>query len=771
MCSELNENLPKYSLFYTSTVIIVTTTMALFMYVNLLMGNIWSIPYMPNYSLITKLFILAVFLDLTPDFLFDILQKKMKKHSPSFFFNLNIFVLYVFSGLYIIGYLALKFNLTTNLLILIGIINIPLLLRHSIKAIKEFKHHKLLNALCIIMFQGLAGLVLMLEIWGNYSLSPFFLNGLITTGMAHQDNLFLVSLANMIKTYGHSSTGIDGIPFVGYHFVSHYLVVGLSYFLQTEPLFIYIYAYPLVFITLTIKTVIRTIADLKYENNSNFRIKFVWLFLALAIIVHSPFKILSESFLISIFFVMIFLSSYFSIFRKMYFDNALSKMDTIALLVFFPIFIGFILTLTKYSAGFFSIVLVLYLIIRFAQYRKPVMFITFILTILAFYTASRIGNYKLSTGNSLTFGPYFIYKFLGNTPSALKYYWRILSYPIIFILIRITHAGISSSSKLLNQFKERKILDIEFLMLLIIASLGVESFLNLKGNQYFAAYLPIITMIVLIANDAILKWLINKKRVFIEKQSFHVAAFFNATTIIIVFAIVIVIMNKVGISAKQYHEIVFDSQVSGKIDEAIFNDYRLIDYNQDAQRTWLDKLDELSRMPVAKKRKTAIFIPRDQTDFWDMCSYYYFTYQPFWSRAGSFVVPAVTGIALIDGLPTIIPYAIHKEYFFEGLKRLDRNDGEFINSLYISESNHFFLKKSLSEEDMNKAVKILKPLYSDSIHDRGYDVYPKPVLPIQRFNVDNFEPVTASAKSKGFSRVIVLRMENNMVMETILNIE
>ena len=78
MCSELNENLPKYSLFYTSTVLIVTGTMALFMYANLLMGNIWSIPYMPNYSLITKLFTLAVFLDLAPDFLFDVLQKKLK---------------------------------------------------------------------------------------------------------------------------------------------------------------------------------------------------------------------------------------------------------------------------------------------------------------------------------------------------------------------------------------------------------------------------------------------------------------------------------------------------------------------------------------------------------------------------------------------------------------------------------------------------------------------------------------------------------------------
>ena len=174
-------------------------------------------------------------------------------------------------------------------------------MRHSIKAVKEFKHHKLLNVLCVILFQGLVGLVLMLEIWGSYQLSPFFLNGLITTGMAHQDNLFLTSIANMIKTYGHSSTGLDGIPFVGYHFVSHYLVVGLSHVLQTEPLFIYIYAYPLIFITLTIKTVIRTIADLKYTNNSDFRINFVWLFIALAIVVNSPFKILSESFLISIF--------------------------------------------------------------------------------------------------------------------------------------------------------------------------------------------------------------------------------------------------------------------------------------------------------------------------------------------------------------------------------------------------------------------------------------------------------------------------------------
>ena len=45
---------------------------------------------------------------------------------------------------------------------------------------------------------------------------------------AHIDALFHSSISNMIRTYGRPSTGLDGLPYIAYHYGSHWLVAALA---------------------------------------------------------------------------------------------------------------------------------------------------------------------------------------------------------------------------------------------------------------------------------------------------------------------------------------------------------------------------------------------------------------------------------------------------------------------------------------------------------------------------------------------------------------
>jgi hypothetical protein len=65
------------------------------------------------------------------------------------------------------------------------------------------------------------------SIWGGGFETPLFVQSLCN-GYAHIDTLFHITLANMLRTYGACSTGLDGLPHVLYHFGSHWAFARVS---------------------------------------------------------------------------------------------------------------------------------------------------------------------------------------------------------------------------------------------------------------------------------------------------------------------------------------------------------------------------------------------------------------------------------------------------------------------------------------------------------------------------------------------------------------
>ena len=72
-----------------------------------------------------------------------------------------------------------------------------------------------------------AGLYVSGKTWGLGYNNPLAEERLLVN-QGHVDALFHSSISNMLRTYGRPSTGLDGIPYIAYHYGSHWLVAALA---------------------------------------------------------------------------------------------------------------------------------------------------------------------------------------------------------------------------------------------------------------------------------------------------------------------------------------------------------------------------------------------------------------------------------------------------------------------------------------------------------------------------------------------------------------
>jgi hypothetical protein len=81
--------------------------------------------------------------------------------------------------------------------------------------------------------------------WGSNYLSPNFAEGL-KRGHGNLDEIFHIAIANMIKSYGVPSTGLNGLIYLPYHWGSHCYLASFSKLLGISVLESYNLLYPIV---------------------------------------------------------------------------------------------------------------------------------------------------------------------------------------------------------------------------------------------------------------------------------------------------------------------------------------------------------------------------------------------------------------------------------------------------------------------------------------------------------------------------------------------
>src|SRR5688500_1297291 len=151
------------------------------------------------------------------------------------------------------------------LLAVIGIGGFVLVARHFIRS-RSTRESLLLLLGALIFAQWIAGVV-----WGRIYNNPLFHENLVATGVVHHDSLFLVALGNMLRTYGVASTGLDGLPYIPYHWGTPWLFAQWSSLLDSSLLDFYQLAYPVTIIPLFFGGAIALASEIAFSRREAHR--------------------------------------------------------------------------------------------------------------------------------------------------------------------------------------------------------------------------------------------------------------------------------------------------------------------------------------------------------------------------------------------------------------------------------------------------------------------------------------------------------------------
>jgi len=360
----------------------------------IVMSGIYSIlryPLDTDYFVLLKVLLISLAWINTPYLLFSIL----KNNSINFYY-LNVLVII---SMLIIFVVAGIFNMDVMVyaIIFLGIIASIITVFHYMKTINNNRLWHWDLFLIIILSVWISGLI-----WDGRNLSPLFLEKIVL-GMYNStgglDNFFHMSIAQMIKTYNIPSTGLDGVPYIPYHYGSHFLFAQISKVLGISIIDMYHLGFPVIFWPLFFHVVFLVFHQFRSANSNSDGFNYLfWILLFIVFIGIFSYEksgiayrtslawnsiLGSESYLVSMIFFVMALSMFAApVIRHEKFKMNLTNVIFISI---FSIIIGF----TKISTLFIFDAILFYLYLRYRLYasaRSTVfLFFVFIISLAIFY--------------------------------------------------------------------------------------------------------------------------------------------------------------------------------------------------------------------------------------------------------------------------------------------------------------------------------------------------------------------------------------------------
>lgn len=531
-------------------------------------------------------------------------------------------------------------------------------------------------------------------IWSNKYQSPLFLEK-IYTGSVTNDSLSQPAISNSIKTYGVPSISIDGIKYFYYHWGSHLVYAFTSGLIEMNSYKFYNVGYPIIFLPLYFKGLLLFIIELKKYKKLSLKLgSFFFIFLFGAYIgIFSPelrskmgsglqLALTSESYLLGMALLFLLFSTVVLFIKNYAKENLIS--NNIFLLLFLPLSGGFI-GLTKISLLFFICLLYLYLFIRMKWYKKIkyTFLLFFLLTLFVFlYIITVSGGLGRELFNNLSFFSYLRTR-IGDAWFGLFFIFNFI-YVWIFIILFLYHCKIKSLKELKDYFFQKKALEIEILFIIIIPSIIFDAIFNLQSDSvvYFYNFPRWIglgfVLTYLPSWDHFFNFNINFAA--LKKNAFISYLYHNLNP----HAFFLILVLSVGLSYNLIHNylrelkalLAINVTARASILDSTYDNRRLWEMfgtpflgldgfktvfniyttnfqsilNNNPRYQMLRTIEDLNRINIFEKKESAIYIPPTNKIFWEM---------PF-GKGGrtcletlASVVPAITGIAMIRGVPDI----------------------------------------------------------------------------------------------------------------------
>jgi hypothetical protein len=535
-------------------------------------------------------------------------------------------------------------------------------------------------------------------VWGRDYKNPLFYENFILDGRIHHDSLPLMSMANMLRTYGVNSTGIDGLNYISYHWGTPWLFGQLANLLGTHvfdfyqrgfavtmiPLF---FAGTLAFAVATRK--LRNGPDANDDLRNDYRFWLVFLAACIGIIPISGLDamgawtsnlLISESYTVSVPCALLFLATVliFCVSARNEEGVPASRTRSIANALFAVIGIPLGLVLLGYlkiSLMVLGFALAVYAFFRLRLYRRRSYALSAVLTtILVCWTYTRVSLPAHQEG-------FRAFDFLqGYVPPQWWPFFVVVQvfWSWLYILVRLRSEGVGTIADLREAASERRILDVEAVALLAILGLGPGFVLHIDGGSafYFSDVQRWLAVgFTLSRIPELYRAVFGDAQPAPAKRPRKLVARLDSISVrSVVFAFLALPVIGSMLSNAVYWPIrmvrfnaetryaLYPPSVAAGIPEGIHGlprlaDRAILDEGLRGSRNFVvaDALRRLSAMPDSARRRTALFIPQDQTQYWKSltrereCSFH------------SFLAPALASLAMIDGMP---PYGCRLSRYY-----------------------------------------------------------------------------------------------------------
>lgn len=498
-------------------------------------------------------------------------------------------------------------------------------------------------------------------VWGRIYKSPLFMETLIGTGIVHHDGVTLAALGNMLRTYHVASMGLDGVPYMAYHWGTPWLFAQLSNLTSQSVLEFYQLGYPITMIPLFFGGVVAFAMQMRKTRMSTgflFWAAFLSATVGLlpvtgldALGVWTSNLTISESYAVAVP-VALMLAATATAFWRQRAASVLSGRAGILDFVFLALFLTgglVILGYLKLSFLVLGFAAVAYAGIRTGAWKRlPLILVGIWMTVWVAITYQRVSLVAHREGISpLDFLESFVPRVWWPFFILAQLFWSIL-----YIVLRLRKENARTVSDVAQLIRERRILDVELVTVVAVLGILPGFVVHIDGGSafYFSDIQRWLSVGLLLALAPTLLPSLSPRR------------FGSLATIGIVFVAlpfaVSMARNSVFWTARMlkanvelrhalYPPDMRSSIVPGIRSLPLLTDSAALSRGLRASVNYnpVQGLLNLSRISLGEKRRSAVFVPQTDTRYWTILK------RPNACAFSGFVVPSLTGISMIDGMP------------------------------------------------------------------------------------------------------------------------
>lgn len=300
----------------------------------------------------------------------------------------------------------------------------------------------------------------------------------IVLGEAHLDILFHTAISNMFSTVGWSATGFDGAPYYAYHWASHALFAGLRHWAPgTTTLTFYNISYPSLFIPLFVKTLFlfaNELAEFRGEPHPSLDVAVFVVAFVYSIGLPAAHPFLSESLCVSLVLSFSFLASVL-----IYGKSARSPSVPFCV---YSVGVLLLITFCKISTGFVLCAAMSHLVVRTTPNRRGSWIVVVVGSVIGLLSYLLV----VPKGSDLVIRE--------STSYARRYYnlWRystgFLTYwlgAVVGMVAGMARRPLTSWSVLRQAVRSKEALDLEFLVVMTVAGFGAATVVSSDPSDVY----------------------------------------------------------------------------------------------------------------------------------------------------------------------------------------------------------------------------------------------------------------------------------------------